>query len=154
VTSYLKEKLRKYAVLTGNIANLRTVLSSRLSHRTAEFTHGIPQFPQFTCQHRGGIISRHSIQQMSIAWYIPFKIPLLTQHLTLSSFRITSWPMWLANSKRSLVFIHHSHTHKKTHRTKKKKKPDKPDEKPVLCQRSFSSVFRAVFYTVKLHGLT
>ena len=31
--------------------------------------------------------------------------------------------------------------HKKTHRT------DKPDGKPVLCQRTFSSVFRAVFYT-------
>jgi hypothetical protein len=27
-------------------------------------------------------------------------------------------------------------------------------EKPVLCQRTFSSVFRAVFYTVKLHSLT
>jgi hypothetical protein len=26
--------------------------------------------------------------------------------------------------------------------------------KPVLCQRTFSSVFRAVFYTVKLHSLT
>jgi hypothetical protein len=31
---------------------------------------------------------------------------------------------------------------------------DKPDGKPVLCQRTFSSVFRAVFYTVKLHSLT
>jgi hypothetical protein len=32
------------------------------------------------------------------------------------------------------------------------KKTDKPDGKPVLCQRTFSSVFRAVFfYTFKLH---
>ena len=30
------------------------------------------------------------------------------------------------------------------------KKTDKPDRKPVLCQRALSSVFRAVFYTVKL----
>jgi 3-methyladenine DNA glycosylase/8-oxoguanine DNA glycosylase len=30
-------------------------------------------------------------------------------------------------------------THEKTHRT------DKPDGKPVLCQRTFSSVFSAVF---------
>jgi hypothetical protein len=30
------------------------------------------------------------------------------------------------------------------------KKIDKPDGKPVLCQRTFSSVF----YTVKLHSLT
>jgi hypothetical protein len=34
------------------------------------------------------------------------------------------------------------------------KKSDKPDGKPVLCQRIFSSVFRAVYYTVKLHSLT
>ena len=34
------------------------------------------------------------------------------------------------------------------------KKSDKPDGKPLLCQRQFSSVFRAVFYTVKLHSLT
>jgi len=33
-------------------------------------------------------------------------------------------------------------------------KTDKPDGKPVLCQRIFSSVFRAVFYSVKLHSLT
>jgi len=36
----------------------------------------------------------------------------------------------------------------------KKKKTDKPDWKPALCQRTFSSVFREVFYTVKLHSLT
>ena len=30
-----------------------------------------------------------------------------------------------------------------------------PDGKPVLCQRTFSSVFLAdIFYTVKLHSLT
>ena len=51
-------------------------------------------------------------------------------------------------------FIHHSHTHEKTHRTGGKKN-DKPDGKPVLCYRTFSSVFSAVyFYTVKLHSLT
>jgi len=34
-------------------------------------------------------------------------------------------------------------------------KTDKPDGKPVLCQRTFSSVLRAVFFhTVKLHSLT
>ena len=43
-------------------------------------------------------------------------------------------------------------TYKKTHRTDKE--TDKPDGKPVLCQRTFISVFRAVFYTVKLHSLT
>ena len=50
------------------------------THRTAQFTQAIPQFPQFTCRHHNGIISRHSIQQISIARYSPFKIPLLTAH--------------------------------------------------------------------------
>ena len=38
----------------------------------------------------------------------------------------------------SLFLSTNIHTHKKTHRT------DKPDGKRVLCQRTFSSVFRAV----------
>ena len=47
----------------------------------------------------------------------------------------------------AFFFIHHNHTHKKTHRT------DKPDGKPVLCQRTFSSVFvQFFFYTVKLRS--
>ena len=33
------------------------------------------------------------------------------------------------------------------------KKTDKLDGKPVMCQRTFGSDFRAVFYTVKLHSL-
>jgi hypothetical protein len=38
--------------------------------------------------------------------------------------------------------------------TKLTQKTDKPDGKPVLCQRIFCSIFRAVFYTAKLHSLT
>ena len=74
------------AVLKGNTADLRTVLSSRLSHR--------------------------------------------------------EWRSSLRESH-SFVFTHHSHMHKKIHTTDKK--TGKPDWKPVLCQRTFSSVFRAVF---------
>jgi hypothetical protein len=61
-----------------------------------------------------------------------------------SSFRITIWPMGLVISKRQSVFIHYSHTHKKTHTT------DKTGGKIVLCQRIFSSGFRAAFFT-QLH---
>jgi len=39
-------------------------------------------------------------------------------------------------------------------RTELTKKTDKPDGKPVLCKRTFSSIFLAGFYTVKLHILT
>jgi hypothetical protein len=68
------------AVLTGNRAGLRTVLSSRLSH--GELRNSLREshsFPLFTCGHHDGIIP-----QMSIAWYIPFQIPRLTPHFTLS----------------------------------------------------------------------
>jgi hypothetical protein len=148
----------KCAVLTGNSAGFRTVpFQSSLTHRTAQFTQGIPQFPQFTCP--------------TPRWHHLKSHPFLTIHLAdehrmihsfsnttsystfyafFSSFRKELWPMWLAND--SLVFIHRSHTHKKTHRTDKKN--DKPLGKPVLCQRTFSSVSRAVSYTVKLHSLT
>jgi hypothetical protein len=78
-------------------------------------------------------------------------ISFSTFYASFSSFWITLWPMWLARSKRQ-PYIHHSHTLKKTHRTDKK--TDKPGGKPVLCQRKFSSVVRAVFYKVKLHSLT
>jgi hypothetical protein len=48
------------AVLTGNSAVLRTVLfQSSFTQRTVQFTQGIPQFPQFSCRHHDGIISRH-----------------------------------------------------------------------------------------------
>jgi len=141
------------AVLTGNSAGLKTVLSSRLSHR--ELRSSLRKSLSFLSLPADTTMASSQgtqlIQQTSIAWYIPFQI--LHMWLFFSSFRITLWPMWLANSKRQpFFFIHHSHTHKKTHRTDKK--AYKTDGKPMLCQRTFSSVFRAVFYTVKLHSLT
>ena len=84
---------------------------------------------------------------MNIAWYIPFQIPLLLHILRFLFFFSDNIMADVASKQNdSLVFIHHSHTYKKTHRTDKKKKPDKPDGKPVLCQRTFNSVFRAVFF--------
>jgi len=52
----------------------------------------------------------------------------------------------------SLVFIHHSHTHKKTHRTDKKL----TNLVGNLCCAKEHSVqfFMQFFYTVKLHSLT
>jgi hypothetical protein len=45
-------------------------------------------------------------------------------------------------------------TRTRRHKELTKKNPEKSDEKPVLCQRTFSSVFVAVINTVKLHSLT
>jgi len=49
-------------------------------------------------------------------------------------------------SKRQTTALFLSTTVTRTRRhTELTKKKDKPDWKPVLCQRTFSSVFRAVF---------
>ena len=54
----------------------------------------------------------------------------------------------LASKQRTTaLFLFTKVTRKRRHR-ELKKKTDKPDGKPVLCQRTFSSAFRAVFYTV------
>jgi hypothetical protein len=96
------------AVLTGYSAGIRTVLSSRLSHR--ELRSSLMESHSFLSLSADTTMASSQgtqfIQQMSIAWYIPFQIPLLTPHSTLhfSSFRITLWPMLLANSKRQPCF--------------------------------------------------
>jgi hypothetical protein len=95
------------AVLTGNSAGLKIVLSSRPSHR--ELRSSLSEFHNFLSLPACDTTMASSqgtqfIQQMSIAWYIPFQISLLTAHFTLSSFRITLWPKQLANSKRQPCF--------------------------------------------------
>ena len=62
-----------------------------------------------------------------------------------SSFRIILWSKWLANNKRQSCFYPPLVTRTRRH-AELTKKTDKPDGKPVLCQRTFSPVFRAVFF--------
>jgi hypothetical protein len=69
------------------------------------------------------------------------------------SFQITLWPMWLANNKQQPCFLSTIVTRTIIYTELPKKKTNKPDGKPVLCQRTFHSVFCAFFYTVKLHSL-
>ena len=145
------------AVLTRNSAGLRNVLSSRLSHtelrssfRESHISLSLPADATMVSS-QGTSVSSNSFNRWTSHDIFLFKHrSLFHMHVFFSPFRITLWPMWLANSKGQSCFIHHGHTHKKTHRTDKKK-TDKPDGKPVLCQKTFSSVFRAVFYT--LHSL-
>jgi hypothetical protein len=98
------------AVLTGNSTGPRTVLSNHLSHRELHSSLRESQFPQFTCGHHDGIISRHSISINSFSRWASHDIFLFKYHLLLhilrflSSFRITLWPMRLANSKQQPCF--------------------------------------------------
>ena len=49
-------------------------------------------------------------------------------------------------NKRQTTALFLSSTVTRTRRHTELAKTDKPDGKPVLCQRTFSSVFRAVFF--------
>ena len=80
------------AVMIGNSAGLRTVLSSRLSHRelrsSLRESHIFLSLPADTTMtpSQGTQPSKmnkiHSAED--IAWYIPFQIPLLIPHFTFS----------------------------------------------------------------------
>jgi hypothetical protein len=78
------------AVLTGNSAGLRTVPSSRLSHRelrsTLRESHSFLGLSADTtmASSQGTSISRNSSSRWASHYYIPFQIPLLTPHFTLS----------------------------------------------------------------------
>jgi len=62
LTSYLTEKLSKLRSFDRQQRRPQNCpFQSSFTQRTAPFTRGIPQFPQFTCRHHDGIISRHSI---------------------------------------------------------------------------------------------
>jgi hypothetical protein len=114
------------SVLKGNISVLRIVPYSRFfTQRTAQFTQGIPQFPQFTL--------------------------LRNADITMASPQGTQ-PSKINKRATTLRFIEHTDRWLRTHRTYKK--TDRLNGQPVLWQRTFSSVFRAAFYTVKLHSLT
>ena len=60
VTSYLTEKLSKLRSFDRQYRRPQNCpFQSSFTQRTEQFTQGIPQFPQFTCRHHDGIISRH-----------------------------------------------------------------------------------------------
>jgi len=94
----------------------------------------------------------HSADEHRMIYSFSNTISYSTFYAFFSSFLITLWPMWLANSKRQPCF-YPSQSHAQEDTQNWQKKTDKPNGKPVLCHRTFSSVFRAVFfYTVKLHS--
>ena len=99
------------AVLTGNSAGLRTVFSSRLSHTQLHSSlrkfHSFLTLPAHTtmASSQGTSVSSNSFSRWTSHDIFLFKYHFLLQfYAFLSSFRITLWPMWLANSKRQPCF--------------------------------------------------
>ena len=151
MTPYLTEKLsklRSFDMQWRRPQNGQNCpFQSSFTQRTAQFVQGIPQFPHFTCRHHDGIIKAHpflaihSADEHRMIYSFSNTTSYSTFYAFFSSFRVTLWSMWLANSKRQPCF--YPPVTRTRHRTDKKH--EKPDGKPVLCQRIFRSVICAVF---------
>ena len=138
------------AVLTGSTGDLRTVLSSHLSHRelcsSLRESHSFLSLPSdiTIASSQGTQPSKINKRQVNLEFILHF----------LFSFSDNIMADVASKQQTTALFLSTIVTCTRRH-TELIKKTDKPDGKPVLCQRTFSSVFCAVyFYTVKLHGLT
>jgi hypothetical protein len=105
----------KCAVLTGNSAGLRTVFSSRLSHRelrsSLRQSHSFLSLPADTTMASSqGTQPQHlflailSADERRMIYSFSNTSSHYTFYAFFSSFRITLWPMGLANSKRQPCF--------------------------------------------------
>ena len=163
MTSYLTKNWVNCAVFTNNSAGLRTVLSSRLWHRelrsSLRESHGFLSLSADTtmASSQGTSVSSNSFSTLASHDIVLLKFHFLI-HILLFLFFFSD-NITASKRRTTDLFLSTVVTRTRRHRNggkkkkKKKKKTDKPDGKPVLCQRAFNSVFRAFFYTVKLHSL-
>jgi hypothetical protein len=149
------------AVLTGNSASLRTVLSSRLSHTelhsSLKESHSFLSLPADTtmASSQGTSVSSNSFSRWAPHDIFLFKYHFLLHILRFVFFFSDNIMADVASKQQMTALFLSTIVTRTIRRTELTKKTDKPDGKPVLCQRTFSSVFCAVFfYTVKLHNLT
>ena len=142
-----------YAVLTGNSVGLRTVLSSRLSHRELRSHSGNPiassvYLPTSRWHYLKALGSTNSFSRWASHDIFLFKYNFCL-HILHFLFYFSDNIMADVASKQYMTVLFLSTIVTRTRRhteLTKKKKTDKRDGKPMLCQRTFSSVFRAVFF--------
>jgi hypothetical protein len=105
----------KCAVLTRNIVSLRTVLSSCPSNR--ELHSSVREYPSFLIlpaditmassqgtQPQHPFLAIHSADEHLMIYSFSNTTSYCTFYAFFFSFRITLWPMWLANTKRQPCF--------------------------------------------------
>jgi len=146
----------KCAVLAGNTAGLRPVLSNRLSRRELRISltesHSFLNLYADTTMASPQGTQPSKMNQRSMIYSFSNTTSYSTFYAFFSSFRITLWPMWLANRKRQPCFYPPSHTHKKKHRTDKNSWQTRWETCAAPQNIQFS--FSCSFLTVKLHSLT
>jgi len=110
-------------VSTGNTSDLRTVLSSRLSHTelrsSLRESYSFLSLPAHTTmassQGTHPFLAIHSADEHRTIYSFSNATSYCTFYAFFSSFRITLWPMWLANSKRQpCVYPPQSHAQEDT----------------------------------------
>ena len=150
------------AVFTGSSAGFRTVISSRLSHTKLPSSHREShsflslRTDTTMASSQGTSFSSNSFSKWLSRDIFRFKYHFLLHILRFLFFfsdnimdNVASKQQTTALFLSTTVTRTSRHTElikKKTNLTGNKKK-DKPDGKPVLCQRTFSSVFPAAFFT-------
>jgi hypothetical protein len=148
----------KYTGLTGNSAGLRAVLFNRLSHRELRVSlresHSFLSLPADTTlsSSQDTSVSNNSFSRWKSHDIFLFKYHFLL-HILRFLFFSTDNIMTDVASKQQTTALLLSTMVTRTRRHTELTKTDKTDGKPVLCQRTFSSVFRAVFlnsYTAQL----
>jgi len=146
-------------VLTGNSAGLRAVFSSRLSHRELRsslrnLTVCSVYLPTPRWHHLKAhpFLAIHSADENRMIYSLSNTISYCTFYAFFSSFRITLWSMWLANSKRQPCFYPpQSHAQEDTQNWQKKLK----NLIGNMCCAGENSVqfFVQFFKTIKLRSL-
>jgi hypothetical protein len=139
------------AVLSGNSAGLRTVLSSRLLDRelrsSLRESHSFLSLPADTAiaSSQGTSVSSNSFSRWTSHDIFLSQYHFLLHILHFLFFFPDNIMADVASKQQTTaLFLSNIVTRTRRH-TELTKKTDKPDGKPVLCQRTFSSVFHAVF---------
>jgi len=161
VTSQLTKKWVNCAVLAGNSANLRTVLSNRLAHRELRSSliksHRFLSFylptPRWYHLNAHPFLAIHSAGEHRMIYSIWNTTSYSTFYAFFSSFKIKLWPMWLPNSKLQPLLLSTIVTRTRRHTELTKKLTNLKGN--LCCAREHSvQFFVQFFYTVKPHSLT
>jgi hypothetical protein len=134
-------------VLAGNSSGLRTVLSSRLSHR--ERSSSLRESRSFLSLLSDTVMASSVCSNSFSRWtshdIFLFKYHFLLHILHFFIFSDNIMANVASKPQMTALFLSTIVTCTRRH-TELTKKTDKPDGKPVMCQRTFSLVFHAVFF--------
>ena len=148
-----RKNLVNCAVLAGNSAGLRTVLSSRLSQRelrsSLRESQSFCSLPAVTtiASSQGTSVSSSSFGRRVSHDIFLFKYHFLLHILRFLFFFSDNIMVDVASKQQTTALFLSTIVTRTRRHTELTKKTDKSVGKPVLCQRTFSSIFSCSFFT-------